>query len=335
MNPLLFRSEYLSSSDHFDAVLTDDWLYQHVFRYIESIADHATQVSLAVIGLVDESQLEGKHDHQQELLDAIHSKVQAFLVQKEEPRAHVRLYSSFFPVPLHLDDVEMSVVAIEQLETLARQWKIVHHKQKRLKLRQRFRFIPNDSIIVDYNTCLKHFEQQAQAPPIPSDDDNGETSEEEQRWIKDELDPMSFDECLDYLELVGDILRFDQKPQMTLIFKPFYLLNQIFARTLFRPHLDQWLNYETNMIFRFSGYYPTEEIFTLDSQRLFTRGEFTWSMLNVLFFEQNIQENGLTEQDLIDFCRLMERLHLGYSNQSNCYRKCRDSSHERFPFDCV
>ena len=323
---VLFSDEHLPSSEHVDAVLTDDWLYRHVFHYIESIADHSTQVSLAIIGLVDQSQLEGKNDQQQELLDTIHAKVQAFLVQKDERRDHVHLYSNSFPVPFHLDDEDMSAVAIEHLESLAQQWNIVHHKEKRLKLRQRFRFIPDGSIIVDYSTCLKYFEQQAQASLIPSDEDEDETSEEEQQWIKDELDPMSFDACLDYLQLVGDILCVDQKPQMILIFQPSYLLNQIFARTLFRSHLDQWLNYDTNMIFRFSGYYPTEEMFTLDCQRLFTRGEFTWNMLNVLFFAQNNQQVGLTEQNLIDYCRLMERLYLGYSNQSNCYRKRRDSS---------
>jgi hypothetical protein len=74
------------------------------------------------------------------------------------------------------------------------------------------------------------------------------------------------------------------------------------------------------MVFRFSGYYSSEKLFNIDRQRLLTRGEFTWNMLNVLFYEQNNNNISLTEQNLLDYCRLMERLYLGYVNESNLNR---------------
>ena len=40
-------------------------------------------------------------------------------------------------------------------------------------------------------------------------------------------------------------------------------------------------------------------------------------MLNVLFFEQNNHSTSLSEDDIIDYCRLMQQLHLGYVNESN------------------
>jgi hypothetical protein len=131
---------------------------------------------------------------------------------------------------------------------------------------------------------------------------------------------MSFDEHLDYLKLIGDILCFGQKPHITIFIKPYYYLNEILSKTIFRPHIDQWLNYEDNMVFRFSGYYSSETLFNIDRQRLLTRGEFTWNMLNVLFYEQNNNNITLTEQNILDYCRLMERLYLGYVNESNLNR---------------
>ena len=128
---------------------------------------------------------------------------------------------------------------------------------------------------------------------------------------------MSLISCLDYLKLTGDIICFGQIPQMTIVIKPYYILNNILCRTIFRPHIDQWLNYDDNMVFRFSGYYRTSELFDIDRERLLTRGEFTWNMLNVLFFEQNNDNRSLVEQAIIDHCRLMEYLYLGYINESN------------------
>ena len=71
------------------------------------------------------------------------------------------------------------------------------------------------------------------------------------------------------------------------------------------------------MVFRFSGYYPTQELFDIDRQRLLTRGEFTWKMLMFYFMNKIIIIISLTEQNIIDYCRLMEDLYLGYLNESN------------------
>ncbi|CAF3552791.1 unnamed protein product [Rotaria sp. Silwood1] len=132
---------------------------------------------------------------------------------------------------------------------------------------------------------------------------------------------MSFDECLNYLKLIGDFFCFGQKSHMRILLKPYYLLNNLLSNTLFRPNIEQWLNYNDNMVFRFSGYYSSEKLFNIDRQRLLTRGEFTWKMLNVLFYEQNNNNISLTEQNIFDYCHLMERLYLGYLNQSNLNRK--------------
>ena len=75
------------------------------------------------------------------------------------------------------------------------------------------------------------------------------------------------------------------------------------------------------MVFRFSGYYPTQDQFEIDRERVLNRGEFTWRMLNVLFYEQNNTTIGLTERNILDYCQLMERLYLGFINQSNTNRK--------------
>jgi hypothetical protein len=44
-------------------------------------------------------------------------------------------------------------------------------------------------------------------------------------------------------------------------------------------------------------------------------------MLNVLFFEQNNDNQNFTEQKIIEYCHLIEHLQLGYLNQSNSNRK--------------
>jgi hypothetical protein len=203
----------------------------------------------------------------------------------------------------------MSSKIIEQLEIIAQHWNIIHHKQKRQYVKQRLGFIQQDTLTIDYETCLKHFKKQTEF--LPEDDDE----------ITEELNQMSFDNYLDYLKLIGDILCFGQKPHITILLKPYYFLNKILSTTIFRPHIDQWLNYDDNMIFRFSGYYPSQKLFDIDRERLLTRGEFTWNMLNVLFYEQNNNNICLTKQNILDYCRLMERLHLGYINQSNLNRK--------------
>ncbi|CAF1183875.1 unnamed protein product [Rotaria sordida] len=300
---------------NFDALLTNDWLYYHIFRYLESISDHCQQVSITILGLIDDSQLTSNDRQQQQLLDEIRSKVNAFLIDEGDQRENIKFYSEYFLEPIHINDDQISSLIIEQLETITQQWNIVHHKQKRQLIKQRFAFLKHDALIINYDTCLKRFEQQKQVPLILSDNDD--EIEENKQLIEEELNSMSFDECLDYLKLIGDMFCFGQKSHMRILIKPYHLLNKILSNTLFRPNIDQWLNYDDNMVFRFSGYYPSEKLFDIDRQRLLTRGEFTWNMLNVLFYEQNNNNISLTEQKIFDYCYLMERLYLGYLNQSN------------------
>jgi len=244
--------------------------------------------------------------------------VKAFLLDAGNQRANINLYSEFFPEPIHLDDEQMSSQVIEQLEIIAQQWNIVHHKQKRQYVKQRFDFIQQDALIIDYDTCLEYFEEHNQFLP-----ENNEEIEENKQIVEEELNQMSFDDYLNYLKLIGDILCFGQKPDTIILLKPYYFLNEILSTTLFRPHIDQWLNYEDNMIFHFSGYYLTQKLFDIDRERLLMRGEFTWKMLNALFYEHNDDNISLTEENILDYCHLMERLYLGYVNGSNlnCKKK--------------
>jgi hypothetical protein len=294
-------------------LLTNDWLYCHIYRYLESISDHCEQVFIAIIGLVDGSWI-ASNNHQ-ELLNEIHFKVNAFLLNEGGHRENINLYSDFFPTPIHLNDEQMLTLVIEQLDTIAQQWNILHHKQKQRFIKQRLGFYQQqDALIINYDSCLKHFQQQKHYPLILSDENE---IEEDKLLVEEEINQMSFDECLDYLKLIGDILIFGQKPDIIILIKPYYTLNKILANTLFRPHIDQWLDYNNNMVFRFSGYYSSQKLFDIDRQRLLTRGEFTWKMLNVLFFEQNNNDISLNNQNIFDYCRLMERLYLGYLNESN------------------
>ena len=307
------------SAVHIDTLLTNEWLYHHVYRYIESLSDHSEQVSVAVLGLVDRSKIVSNgHGHdrqQQQLLDGIHSRVKAYLVlQAKTHRDNIELYSEFFPRVLRLDDEPMSSFVIEQLETIAQQWKRLHHKEKRASVRRRLGFEQDDALVINYSTCLKLFEQQTAATSDRRPNDEGEKMN---RSVVEELNQMNFDQCLDYLKLIGDILCVGHKPQITILIKPYYFLNEILARTVFRPRIDQWLNYEENMIFRFSGCYLTEQLFAIDRERLLKRGEFTWNILSILFYEQHYDHLDLTEQTIVDYCRLIERLQLGYVNPSN------------------
>ena len=281
----------------FNELLTTDWLYAHIFRYVESISDHCEDTFIAIIGLVDRSQLTSNFQ-QQELLDEIHAKIDAYILDPLNQRRNINFYSEFFPEPIDLNNDQMSTSFIDKLETIARQWNLVHDKQTRMLVRQRFHFLSNESLTIDYETCLNQFNEQS------SKDDR-----------------MSFDEYLDYLKLIGDILCFGTKPNSIILLRPYYFLNEILSTTIFRSRIAQWLNYEDNMVFRFSGYYPTQDQFEIDRERVLNRGEFTWRMLNVLFYEQNNTTIGLTERNILDYCQLMERLYLGFINQSNTNRK--------------
>ncbi|CAF3723227.1 unnamed protein product [Rotaria sordida] len=294
----------------YDSLLTEDWLYSHIFRYIESISDHCQQASIAIVGLIMNYQL-GSNDHQQQLLDEIHSKVNMFLTDENNQRKNINLYSEYFSEPIYLDKEEISERFIEILEIIAEQWNIIHHKKKRQVLKQRLGFIQSDSLIIDYDTCLQRFQQENLSLSVLSNNEKNDL-------IEQEINQMTFDECLDYLKITGDILCFEQNSPKIILIKPYYLLNNILCRTIFRPHINEWLNYDDNMVFHFSGYYQTQELFNIDRQRLLTRGEYTWNMLNVLFYEQNINNNtNLIEQNIIDMCHLMEHLYLGYLNESN------------------
>ncbi|CAF1367572.1 unnamed protein product [Adineta steineri] len=326
----------------YDALLTDDWLYFHIFRYIESISNYCSQASIAIIGLIKNYQL-ASNDQQQQLLDEIHSKVNMFLTDEENQRTNITLYSELFSEPIHLDNNDMSDV-IETFEIISQQWNIVHHKEKRQILKRKLGFMAQDSLTIDYDICFKDFQKQNGTLSASSSDDNEEQKteiteeteqtegkeqeenndgeeeveeEEKNEIVENEINQMTFDECLDYLKITGDIIYFNQGSQKIILIKPYYLLNNVLSRTVFRPHIDQWLNYDENMIFHFGGYYPTKELFDIDRQRLLTRGEYTWKMLSILFKEQNNSTHNLVEQNLIDYCRLMERLYLGYVNESN------------------
>lgn len=317
---ILLMNDEPSKEIDFDALLTNDWLQTHVFHYLESISDHCDEVFVAIIGLIDRSQLPSFDVQQsQRMLEEIHLRIDGYLLDMGSERGNINLYSGFFPEPLHFDDERMASIIIQQLEIIGQQWNLVHHKQKRRFVKQRLKFLPYDDLVIDYQTCFKRYEEYLKQKDSPSDDND---EEEEDNIIKKELDQMSFDDYLDYLKLIGDIFYFNpDKSNRLILLKPYYFLNEILSCTLFRPRMDQWLNYDDNMIFRFSGHYLSQESFDLDRQRLLIRGEFTWKMLNILFLEQNNHDHRLTQQSLLDYCRLMEQFYLGFVNESNVKRK--------------
>ncbi|UJR21005.1 hypothetical protein I4U23_024105 [Adineta vaga] len=313
----------------YDALLTNEWLYIHLFRYIESISDHCSQAAIAIVGFLKDCQI-GSNDQKQQLLEEIHSKVNMFLTDEENQRTNITLYSELFPEPIYLDNNDISNV-IGTFEIIAQQWNIIHHKEKCQALKRRLGFLGQDLLTIDYETCFKRFQKSngtlsesseyeseiQEFSQIQTDEEEDEDEEAKNELVENEIDQMTFDECLDYLKMTGDIVCFNQGTQMIILIKPYYLLNNIFSRTIFRPRLDQWLDYEENMIFRFGGYYPTEELFQIDRDRLLIRGEYTWKMLHILFNEQNTGEETLKDETIIEYCRLMECLYLGYVNESN------------------
>lgn len=283
----------------YETLLNDDWLDRSIVRYIQSFADQSHQVSIAIVGLISNCPRESR-EQVQELLDEIHSKVNMFFTNEQTRRTNLIFYSEFFPEPMDFFDEDISDHVIEIFETIAQQWNIQHHKHKRHILKQRLRLFERDSLLINYQTFEQsHSQLSDQISPIPPS-------------LETELTRMTLNDCLTYLTLTGDILCLYQTSPPTIILKPYFLLNNILSRTIFRPRMDQWLNYEENLIFHFSGYYPNENLFELDRDRLLTRGEFTWSMLSVLFFEQN-----LTESTILEYCHLMERLSLGFLTPSN------------------
>lgn len=239
----------------------------------------------------------------------------AFLSHGEDQRKHIKFYSDYFLEPVQINDEEIVASLIEQLETIGQQWNIVHHKQKRDYVKENFAFFEPNDLLIDYETCLNYFEQQKENSSTVSQDEENKT--EENKELRDEVNAMSFDECLDYLKIIGEIFCFGEKFHMRLLVRPYFLLNGLLSNTIFRPNIDHWLNYDHNMVFRFSGFYPSQTLFDIDRERLLTRGEFTWRMLNVLFYEQNNNNVGITERDIFENCRLMERLFLGYLNRAN------------------
>ncbi|CAF4846307.1 unnamed protein product, partial [Rotaria socialis] len=105
---------------------------------------------------------------------------------------------------------ETSHQVIEILEIIAEQWNIKHHKQKRQLLKRRLGLVESNSIIIDYDTCLNQFQQQT-IPPL---------SENENRTpVEEEINQMTFEQCLDYLKVLGDILVFEQRSSRTIIVK--------------------------------------------------------------------------------------------------------------------
>jgi hypothetical protein len=283
-----------------DALLDDDWLDCHIYRYVQSLADHCARVSLTLVGLIDRSSIKfNDQQQQQHVLERIHDKLRAFIMRTDNTWSHVHIHSDLFPMPIAFDDINMSTLIIEQLETIARKNNIIHDKRKRLQVHRLFRFVAHDCITMDYETCSKYFQQQLSS-------------------FVDKSDGNELDTCLEYLELIGDILIFKPTSNKTIIFKPYYLFNEILRHTIFRPNLEQWLDYDKNLVFRFSGYYTSEDMFVVDRQRLILRGEWTWTMLTAIFFEQNNDSILWKQEHLIRYCQLMEHLYLGYVNPSNC-----------------
>ena len=298
----------------YNVLLTDEWLHQHVFRFIQSISDHCQQVSVAIIGLDGSKSRADNRVEQQRLLDEIHAKVSCRMADEDYRGKNIRLYSDHFSQAIHFDDENMSSSVIEKLELIAQQWNQVHCKHKRLAVKRTLGLMALDSLVVDDQWCSAHFERAKASFSLPPMDDN---ADEHDRLIKNEIQQMNLHDCLEYLRLTGDLIYGGSVPTGMIIVRPYYLFNQILSRTLFRPRLDQWLDYDENIVFHFTGYYPTRKSFEVDRQRLLTRGECTWKMLNVLFFEQNNHSTSLSEEYIIDCCRLMQQLQLGFVNESN------------------
>ena len=307
----LFSNEFCSSEDtisiiDYESLLTLDWLYFYIFRYIESIADHCQQASIAVVGLISSCQLNGSNEYHQQLLDEIHSRVNMFLTNDDYQRKNIRLYSDYFPEPIYFDNEQISKDLIEKFELIAQKWNLKYPKQLNSILKQNLRFFRENTIFIDYETCLKSFEEMKSTFNIQ----------------------MTFDQCLEYLKLLGDILYF---PQRSILVKPYFLFNNVLSRTIFRPDIDRWLNYDENLLFRFTGYYPTIELFEIDRERLLNRGEFTWNMLNVLFFEQNKSDRCLIDKHILYYCEIMEHLSLGFIHPANL--NCKLSNEKEFLFN--
>lgn len=330
---LLQTNEEQSMDIDFDRLLTPDWLHTHVFHYLESISDHCDEVFVAIIGLIDRTQMKSNDDQQsQRILEEIHARIDGYLGEMGDERGNINLYSGFFPEVLHFDDEHMSSIVIEKFELIAQQWNLVHHKQKRQFVKQRLKYLPYEQLVIDYESCFQQFQEQREHHHSSSSSSvlsSSESEEEEDEIIAKELNQMSFDDYLDYLKLIGDLVEFNlEKSKRILLLKPNYFLNEILSATIFRPRLEQWLNYDDNMIFRFSGHYLSQESFDIDRQRLLNRGEFTWKMLNVLFHEQNNHNFRLNQDILLDYCRLMERFYLGFINESNSKRKEKNDDQE-------
>ncbi|CAF0995620.1 unnamed protein product [Adineta ricciae] len=287
-------------------LLSKDWLQKHIFRYLESLSSHGKYVSVAVIGLIDDSKLVLPMFHAQTLLREIQSRVNTFLLG-----ANVNHYSRFFPLPIDFKEKTMLTSFLQQLERIAQQRNVRHHKHKQQLIKQRLGLHQQRALVMNYETCFRSFQERNLTSSIATDANEAQ----------EEINQMSFDECLNYLKLTGDILCVGKTPHSILILQPDYLLNKIFAHTLFRPDLDCWLNYRKNPIFQFSGYYSSEELFAKDRQRLRTNGEFSWRLLKILFYELTANNINVNELSIIEYCRLMERLQLGYLIESSYNRR--------------
>ncbi|UJR28508.1 hypothetical protein I4U23_009746 [Adineta vaga] len=273
------------------------------------LSDLCERVGIAIIGLIDNSHMSLLVSNEQTLLDEIHSQTNTFLSDMKGQYENMNLYSHCFSTPIQFNNPDILSTFIQQLETIAQQWNFRHHKYKQQLVQQRLGFYQQNTFVFNYETCFKHFEERNLSASIVFNENmDGDAIEINQLIMQDEINQMSFDECLNYLKLLGDILHFGPQPHSIIILKPDYLINKIFAHTLFRPHLDRWLNYHTNVVFQFSGYYSSEELFEIDRQRLITRGEFTWRMLKVLFYERTSNNIEINELSIVDYCRLMQRL---------------------------
>lgn len=162
-----------------------------------------------------------------------------------------------------------------------------HEKNKRKIVKRAFGLEGENDFLIDLERALENFEK-------------AET-------------PFDFESSVEYLKLTGDLVRCGSAEKVKFITRPYYVFNQLLCRTLFRPRLDEWLNYEENLLFHFSGFYPTKESFEVDREKILRRGQFSWSMLKLLF----IDESRTNEEFLIRFAYLVEDLRVGFVEESN------------------
>ncbi|CAF1636368.1 unnamed protein product, partial [Didymodactylos carnosus] len=280
-------------------------------RYIESISNHCGQIHLAIIGLIYETTTTTYNKEQvKRLFDSVQNKTEMYLLEHyDDSQNMVEFYSNYFQPIYFNDSPSITNDLIIQLEIIAKKWNNIHEKNKRLNFKRKLNIFNQKNIIIDYNHCRKKFDNKyIQVVDNKTSFDEDEQSSEDidkENDEENELDPIEFDSCLEFLRLTGDIVWIDKQKQLRnfIIIKPHLLFNII--TSFLRSNFHQWLNYEENVLFHYSGYFLTKNSFENDKERLLVNGEYTWKMLNVLLIDFC-----LNEQQIIEYCLLMERLYM-------------------------